>query len=116
MLARILNTFGPSAQFGALVAHLEAVTIPVARRQPGYRGTVVTGEQHSGHIIITTFWDHHAERESAAQHAFLARQLDEAVRFIGTSSTHESFEVLLAAWPEDHLPAHDQGDASTDAA
>ena len=113
MRARSVNTFVPSDQFGALVAHLEAVTIPTARGQPGYRGAVVTGERHSGHIIITTFWEHHAARESRSQHVSLMRQLDEAVRFIGTRTTYETFEVLLAVWPEDQPPASDQGAVGT---
>src|SRR5262245_61461325 len=99
MRARILNTFGYGDRLDALVAHLQAETIPAAKEQAGYRGMLVFGDRRSQHVIIVTLWHRAAEERASAQGAFLEKQLQGAAPFIGLSTSHEAFDVLLAEWP-----------------
>jgi hypothetical protein len=104
MRARILNTFGYADRLDALVAHLQAETIPAAKEQAGYRGMLVFGDRRTQHVIIVTLWHHAVEERASAHGAFLEQQLREAAPFIGLRTTHEAFDVLLAAWPADQTP------------
>jgi hypothetical protein len=79
---------------------IEQAVTPVAREQPGYRGSIGLVDRGTGQAIFLTFWETSADLERTEIGSYLPGQIARVAHLLDGPTVSETFEVAHSAGPD----------------
>jgi heme-degrading monooxygenase HmoA len=82
----------PPERIDELVSHMQQVSVPQAKAQPGFQAFLVSANRETGQVGVASIWDSEAARE-ASNTALGDERRQSLERFGATVEGTETYEV-----------------------